>query len=78
MEISMALYIEMVEVMVSETRHVRYGQALFNILLDIDSDTANLIRGTNYDPFYCKNKYDKRVKLFMNYIEQYFPIITNR
>lgn len=34
----------------------RYGQAIFNALYILNPDTANLIRGTEYDCFYSNNK----------------------
>ena len=45
------IYSKASEVFVN-SREIRFGQALFNVLFEINSDVANEIRGTKYDPFY--------------------------
>ena len=32
----------------------RYGQALFNVLLEVRPDLAEQVRGTDKDPFYAR------------------------
>jgi hypothetical protein len=49
------------EFMVKMTKHdypscIRYGQHLFNSLNEIRPDIANIIRGTDDDPFYNDKK----------------------
>lgn len=39
----------------------RYGQALFNKLLDVRPDIAARLRGSLSDPFYAEQKSDLRV-----------------
>jgi len=70
-------YLDMVDHDIHICKHNRYGQSLFNILYELDRDTANMIRATDIDPFYSKHKTDTKVKNFLSHIEQYFPIITH-
>jgi|SaaInl4_200m_RNA_FD_contig_101_165145_length_1063_multi_4_in_0_out_0_3 hypothetical protein len=45
-------YIRLANSVIDSNPHIRYGQALFNIL---PKDMANEIRGTALDPFYEDN-----------------------
>lgn len=44
----------------------RMGQALFNALHDLSPELADLIRGTDVDPFYN----DDRILAFFTFIEE--------
>lgn len=46
----------------------RYGQALFNCLLDLDPEIAEILRGSIADPFYATAKDDARVTRFFKEI----------
>jgi hypothetical protein len=46
----------------------RYGQALFNYLLDVRPDLAEKVRGTDSDPFYAYTENDARAKRFMEFL----------
>ena len=47
---------------------LRVGQIYFNTLLDINNDLANIIRGTENDPFYS----DEKIPLFIQSITDYY------
>lgn len=42
-----------------ENPEIRYGQALYNALFDINKELARKIVGTDCDPFYLNNKIPK-------------------
>lgn len=47
---------------------IRVGQYLFNYLYQINPDLADLIRGTENDPFYLDN--DDRISKFWKFVEE--------
>ena len=47
----------------------RYGQTLFNTLLDNRPDLAERIRGGALDPFYCEDT-TPRIKAFAQFIQE--------
>lgn len=51
----------------------RYGQAMFNHLLDVWPEMAERIRGTNADPFHCETRTHQRVDAFVRTIESMWP-----
>lgn len=55
-----------VELANDRPEYERYGQRLFNALYEIDSPTANTIRGTSADPFY---RDDKAGDFFLKIVE---------
>jgi hypothetical protein len=48
----------------------RYGQAMFNHLVDIRPDLAAMIRGTDYDPFYVQDLKEERWRMFTRFLEK--------
>jgi hypothetical protein len=48
----------------------RYGQAMFNHLVTVRPDLAEMVRGTNCDPFYCLSQTEPRFDKFTNFIEK--------
>lgn len=50
----------------------RYGQAMFNHLLEVRPDLAEQIRGTENDPFHCCSSTDQQFDRFVAYIEQHW------
>jgi hypothetical protein len=53
--------------------HWRYGQALFNILLDVRPDLAEQVRGTDKDPFYALgNTNDPRLIAFGEFVNAHW------
>lgn len=56
----------------SATNRERYGQAMFNHLVEIRPDLAEKIRGTNMDPFFCNRPNDPSGKFdrFVQFIEE--------
>jgi hypothetical protein len=47
----------------------RYGQGMFNHLLEVRPELAEAVRGTNRDPFHCVSPTDPRFDRFVEYIE---------
>lgn len=47
----------------------RYGQAMFNHLVEVRPDLAECVRGSLADPFYVERLADPRWDKFVNYIE---------
>lgn len=47
----------------------RYGQAMFNHLVDVRPDLSEAVRGTDADPFHCESPADPRFDRFVAYIE---------
>lgn len=55
---------------IKASRHQwRYGQAMFNHLLEVRPDLAEAVRGTDKDPFYVKELADPRWDRFVEFIE---------
>jgi hypothetical protein len=48
----------------------RYGQALFNHLLDVRPELAEEIRGTDKDPFYIETLSDPKYKNFLDFLSE--------
>jgi len=50
----------------------RYGQALFNQLVEVRPDLSEQIRGTDADPFYLKGPSDNYAKWdrFIRFVEK--------
>lgn len=47
---------------------MRWGQALFNVLQQMDPELAKQVRGTNIDPFFL-HSHDKRINRFLAFVE---------
>lgn len=45
-------YLQAVNLYIQNNVDLRYGQALFNVLLERNPDLAEQVRGTELDPFY--------------------------
>lgn len=41
-----------------QNKKLRYGQAVFNTMHDLNPNVANKFRGSDYDPFYDDGKVD--------------------
>lgn len=54
------------------TPNQRYGQAMFNRLMELYPEIADTVRGTMADPFYATSGNDDRVKRFWDTILPYF------
>jgi hypothetical protein len=54
--------------LLARERHWRYGQALFNHLLEVRPELAERVKGTDIDPFYLEgpaqdsNKWDRFIE----------------
>lgn len=49
----------------------RFGQAMFNVLVDKRPDLSERIRGhVALDPYYALNTSDSRIENFINFIEK--------
>ena len=46
----------------------RFGQSLFNICAQMKPHLAEIVRGTQDDPFYATEVNDPRVRRFLEYI----------
>lgn len=46
--------------------YIRYGQAVFNALFELDPETADVIRGGSLDPFY----HDSRVPQLIDWLNR--------
>lgn len=49
---------------------LRYGQAMFNHLAVVRPDLAEMVRGTNCDPFHCVSPTQGAFNRFTNFIEK--------
>lgn len=56
--------------MLHKHRELRYGQAAFNLLVEVKPNLAEEVRGTNRDPFFVKSPQDERWDAFVDYIEE--------
>jgi len=52
--------------------HERYGQAMFNHLVEVRPDLSDGVRGTSMDPFYVNTPMDPRFDAFCQYIETHW------
>jgi hypothetical protein len=56
-------------IMLARKHGWRYGQAMFNHLLEVRPDLAETVRGTDKDPFYVQELKDPKWDRFVEYIE---------
>jgi hypothetical protein len=61
-------YIDAIQEM-KKNKHLRYGQILFNKLVELRPDLSEKIRGTEYDPFYCESTDETKFHEFIKLIE---------
>ncbi len=54
----------------SANPHWRYGQALFNTLLDVRPDLATEIRGTIADPFFAQEHQAMQLRAFGAFVNE--------
>lgn len=57
----------------ARNQKLRIGQALFNHLDAINPDLAEIIRGTNKDPFHASSPTDPRYDAAIKFIENNWP-----
>lgn len=50
----------------------RLGQAYFNVLFKAEPEIADMVRGTEADPFYADDLNDPRVSKFFDAVFPYF------
>jgi len=60
-------FLELVETFRQQNPHWRYGQALFNTLDLRYPSIANMVRGSNVDPYYV-NDDSEVIKQFFEYL----------
>lgn len=54
----------------------RYGQAIFNLLCEVNPKLAEKVRGTNMDPFYVTDySNDERFQRFITFVEQNWSLL---